>query len=353
MNLDLAQIAVEKELKKLAFAIEKKAAKNLWQKITTKEEELQSFYIYGDVGRGKTMLMRNFFNKVHQAKKSYFHFNVFMNSVHEALRDIRSQKLQVKDELILAVEMVVKKSQVICFDEFQVVDIADAMLLSRIFSYIFSKGIIVVFTSNSKPSELYKNGLQRELFLDFVNKVLLKNCKILYLDSETDYREKFCQNLSQRYFVMSENNCIEVRNIIKNFSEKGGFKPAILKVWGREVKVKRASGRVAVFTFDELCKENFAASDYRAICQNFDLIFLLKLPLLTSEEINEARRLTIFIDEVYENKTALIALASCEADKIYSNLVNASWSKRSISRLNEIKSDHYWQSSNIHISKTN
>lgn len=353
MNLDSQQIAIRKKLEALSKVLEENAAQNFWQKIITSKEQIKSFYIYGDVGRGKTMLMKSFFDSVKKTPKIYFHFNAFMQKIHEALRDIRSEKKasgkDVKDELILAVSRVVDDKKLICFDEFQVVDIADAMLLSRIFSYLFSQGVVVIFTSNSHPKDLYKNGLQREVFLEFVDSILLKHCQVLHLNSEIDYRKQYRESLTKRYFISNKNNREEVKKIIEFFSEGKRAKVSKIKVWGREVKIKKTYGKIAVFTFDELCRNPMSASDYRAICQNFDLIFLLKLPCLTKEEVNEARRLTLFIDEIYENKTALIILAKTKAEKIFLDVIGAEGSKRTTSRLNEIKSDSYWQNSKISI----
>ncbi len=345
--LDFAQIEIEKSLSELAGAIKKKQQKTRLQKIFSKTENIKSLYIYGDVGRGKTMLMRGFFHNLLDVKKSYFHFNVFMNLIHENLHEIRSHKLQVNDELIEAVDRVVGESKVICFDEFQVTDIADAMLLSRIFSYIFARDILVVFTSNLHPSELYKNGLQRELFLKFVNEVLLKNCVVKNLNSKQDYRQTFNDNLAQTYFLNSKENCQIVKQIIKNFAEKDALKPHKIKVWGREIKIKRANKKIAIFDFKELFFENFAASDYRAICQKFSAVFLINLPQFNEEDVNEARRFTLFIDEVYENKLALIILASCDIGEIYNKTKNISYAARTMSRLQEIKSSSYWSNSKI------
>ena len=347
MNLDLKQIEIVKRLEFLARELEENSSQNLWQKIISPKISPKSFYIYGDVGRGKTMLMKAFYDSLHKTPKIYFHFNAFMQKIHETLRDIRSEKKPVKDELIVAVQRVIGEKKLICFDEFQVVDIADAMLLSRIFSYLFAQGVVAVFTSNSYPLDLYKNGLQREVFLEFVHQVLMKNCEILYLDSPTDYRQQYLDNLHKRYFVSNQKNREEIRNIIEAFTHGKKPKSKILKVWGREVKIKKTYGSIAVLTFDELCRVQLSAADYRAICQNFDLIFLLKLPSLLPEEVNEARRLTLFIDEVYENKTALIVLAQSKVDKIFANVINAEGFKRTVSRLNEIKSDHYWKNSKI------
>ncbi len=354
MNLDSRQIAIKNKLEALSKVLEENSSQNFWQKIISEKEQIKGCYIYGDVGRGKTMLMKSFFDSIKKTPKIYFHFNAFMQKIHEALRDIRSEKKvgekkAVKDELLLAVSSVIGEKKLICFDEFQVVDIADAMLLSRIFSHLFAQGILVIFTSNSSPQDLYKNGLQREVFLEFIDQVLLKNCQVLHLNSEIDYRKQYRDSLVKRYFISNKNNRQEVKKIIEIFAEGKRAKVSKLKVWGRELKIKKTYDKIAVFDFDDLCRNPLSASDYSAICQNFDLIFLLKLPCLTKEEVNEARRLTLFIDEIYENKTALIILAKTKAEKIFLDVIGAEGSKRTTSRLNEIKSDSYWQNSKISI----
>ncbi len=342
MLLDPQQILVEKKLQQLAEELENQASVGFFQKIISSKNQLKSFYIHGDVGRGKSMLMKSFFNSLAKTPKVYFHFNSFMRLIHEALRDIRKEEKKFKDELIEAVKRVVGKNQLICFDEFQVMDIADAMLLSRIFSFLFSQNIVTIFTSNSKPLELYKNGLQREVFLEFVEKVLLQNCEVLYLDSPIDYRSRYVKNLTKRYFISNQKNRDEVKKIIETMTDGAKLKPAKIKVWGREIKIKKTYKKVAVFNFDDLCRVEFAAAEYQAICQNFDLIFLLKIPQLLPEDANEARRFVLFIDEVYEKKTGLIVLAKTKSEKIYESGTGAEAFKRTVSRLNEIKSDQYW-----------
>ena len=418
MLLDSQQLLVEKKLKQLAQDLESQNSEGFFKKIISAKTALKSFYIYGDVGRGKSMLMKNFYNSLLKTTKIYFHFNGFMRLIHEALRDIRKEEKKFKDELIEAVKRVVKKNEVVCFDEFQVVDIADAMLLSRIFSYLFAQNVVTVFTSNSQPRNLYKNGLQREVFLEFVDKILLKNCEVLYLNSPTDYRSQYRHNLTKRYFISNKKNREEVQKIIATLTDEKKPKSSKIKVWGREIKVKKTfemvvdnqilkqvqddgalvqddgalvqddgacfenhspqklrhpelvsgsspktqstlrhpelvSGsiaqtqKIAIFNFDQLCRVELAASDYQAICKNFDLIFLLKVPKLTSEDVNEARRFVLFIDEVYENKTALIVLAKTKSEKIYESGIGSETFARTVSRLNEIKSDQYWQESKV------
>jgi cell division protein ZapE len=347
ITLDSQQILVQKRLQKLAENLENNTSTNFFKKISSAKNQQKSLYIYGDVGRGKSMLMKNFFDSIAKTSKIYFHFNSFMRLIHEALRDIRNEKNSVKDELFEAIKRVVKKNQLLCFDEFQVTDIADAMLLGRIFSYLFSEGVVVVFTSNSAPLQLYKNGLQREVFLEFVNKVLLKNCEILYLNSETDYRARYRHNLTQRYFIQSKKSEKEVEEIIENLTLEKDFESKKITVWGREIEIKKTYDKIAVFDFAELCKVAFAASDYQAICQNFDLIFLLKIPQLTPEDVNEARRFTLLIDEIYENKVAMIILAATKPAEIYKSGIGAESFKRTVSRLTEIESDFYWQNSKV------
>ena len=343
--LDSYQILIAKKLHQLGFDLEIKSSSGFFKKIISSKNQLKSLYIYGDVGCGKSMLMKDFFASLSKTPKIYFHFNSFIKAIHEALRDVRKEQKKFKDELIEALKRVIKKNQLLCLDEFQVLDIADAMILERIFSYLFSKNILVVFTSNSHPQELYKNGLQREVFLNFINQVLLKNCEILHLDSSIDYRRQYSKNLAKRYFISNQKNRAELKEIIKNLTGDKKLQSHILKVWGRDLKIKKTFDKIAIFNFDELCRNNLAAADYQAICQNFDLIFLLKLPKLMSEDVNEARRFVLFIDEIYENQVALIILAKTNPEKIYENGVGIEAFKRTISRLNEIKSDQYWQAS--------
>ncbi len=347
MILDPQQILIQKKLQKLALDLKNKASKGFLKKILVNKESPKSFYIYGGVGRGKSMLVNSFFNNLKEVPKIYFHFNAFMRLIHETLRDIRMEKKKYSDELIEAIKRVVKNNQLICLDEFQVLDIADAMLLSRIFSYIFLQKITVVFTSNSNPKDLYQNGLQREVFLEFIDKVLLKNSEVLYLDSPLDYRSLNKKNLNKRYFISNKKNRQEVEQIIENFTDKKTLKSKKLKVWGREIKIKKTYKKIAIINFDDLCRVSFAASDYQVICQNFDLIFLLKVPKLNNEDLNEAKRFTLFIDEVYENKVALVILAKTIAKRIYENGIGFEAFKRTISRLNEIKSDNYWENSKV------
>lgn len=350
--LDSHQKEVQNALKHLAKALESRTKNSMFSRFfTTKHEPISSLYIYGGVGRGKSMLMGEFFQSLTIAKQ-YFHFNHFMRLIHEALRDVRQESKYYPDELIEATKRTIQTKQgttkVICFDEFQVTDIADAMLLSRIFTYVFSQNIVVIFTSNTKPQDLYQNGLQREIFLEFVHHVLIKHCQVLQLDSPTDYRSHYTQNLTKRFFIEGQDPANAVPDIMDHLIDKTALKPTTLKVWGRHITINQTyNQKIAIISFHELCAQNHSASDYQAICAQFHLIFLTNLPKLTPQDVNEARRFILFIDEVYENKTALIVQSQINIDEIYVEGTGHQAFKRTVSRLKEIKSDAYWKASKI------
>ena len=313
-----------------------------------------SIYIHGSVGRGKSKLMQDFFNSIENENKIYIHFNSFMIQLHESLHNIRQQKNDYQDELIEALKLILKNNsrknlpKIICFDEFQVLDIADAMLLSRIFNYIFSQQIIVIFTANSHPLELYKNGLQRELFLDFVNNILLQNCQILHLNSPIDYRTLKLANSFKKFLVNNQTNREIFANYLEEFTKNKIKNIQRISIFGRELIIKNAFENIAVFSANELFFTNLHSSDYHQICNNFDLIFLKNLNNFSIDDANEIRRFTLFIDEVYENKIALIILSKTKIDKLLDEeLINNKFNffARTISRLKEIKSLDYWQQS--------
>ena len=162
-----------------------------------------------------------------------------------------------------------------------------------------------------------------------------------------DYRALYRQSLTKRYFISNKNNRAEVKEIINNLTKQQPLKSRKIKVWGREVKIKKTFEKIAVINFDDICRAELGASDYQAIAKEFDLIFLLKLPILTKQDRNESRRFTLFIDEIYENKTALIILAKTKIENIYGDEAGEHVAARTISRLKEIKSDEYWLASKI------
>lgn len=350
VTLDENQLQLKKEFDLILRQIDNSNS-FLLKIFYSKKIELDDYcglYIYSRPGRGKTMLMKEFFQSAN-IKKSYFHFNDFMYQIHSAKHQLRSKKDQKdfsNEDLIKAVNKVIKGSKLVCFDEFQVADIADAMILGRIFSYFIANGIFVVATSNCPPKDLYKDGIQRELFLDFIDNQLLKNYKIIHFESQKDYRMLKKQGVSQRFFVNNSK--------INEFNKFSDLKTGIIddkvpqqknvKIWGRDIKVNNCYDNIAIFNYQQLIDYDYSATDYRAICQEFDLIFLENLPRFNIEMKNEMKRFMFFIDEVYENNCALIILSCNQIEQIYNEAVIKE-NARVISRLNEIKSDSYFSNS--------
>lgn len=347
--LDPKQQEIDRVLKRVAAKISYKSKSSIFNLFgfNSKKPQNLSCYIYGDVGRGKSMLMKNFFNLVKIKDKAYFHFHNFMNNIHQALRDIRKEGINYNDELIEATKRVIGNDvRLICLDEFQIVDVADLMLIARSFEYIFSKQVTVIFTSNFEPKNLYQSSLQKDLFLNFINNILLKNCQLLCLDSNKDYRLSI-PAISQKYFISKDAKDKKAFDkLFKDITTNVRPIPELLTVWGRELEIKNSYQinsenkqlKIAKLTFDQLCRSNLSANDYRAICKYYDLIFLENLPILSKEEANEAKRFILFIDELYESKTPAVILAEDLPGNIYKNGSNHKVFKRTASRLNEINS---------------
>jgi cell division protein ZapE len=308
------------------------------KKLFDKKTIIKNIYIYGKVGRGKSMLMRHFFENLPIDDKVYFHFNSFMQEVHKELHILRQSNLEKSHLVKRATKKVIGKARLLCFDEMQVEDVADAMILQAVFNYFVENKIIVVLTSNCHPLDLYENGLQRDLFLEFVNKILLTNFLVLSLEGKTDYRSQFLSSKKHYFYPSNSKNKKEVLDIWLKITENESPAPKEIKVLGRSLIVRKAYKNIALFDFKELCRANLSVADYCAICKEFSLIFLLNVPILKAEDRNEAKRLIWFIDEAYEKKVQLVVLAECKPEEIYVKGVGAKAFKRAASRLNEITS---------------
>jgi len=346
--LDNSQVKALDQLNQLKKSLSKSSAEFSFLKIFQKNQNSSSsIYIYGQVGRGKSMLMAKFFNSLEIEDKIYLHFNSFMQKIHRELHKLRKNLHRNYDDIIeIATKNIIGNVRILCFDEFQVEDVTDALILRKIFSYIFAHQILVVFTSNSHPKNLYKNGLQRDSFIKFIDEILLKNCQVINLDNGIDYRRQYLQLVKKHYFFpINAKNKNEINEIFSKITEGSDPEPIEIKILGRKLLIKNCYKNVARFDFKELFNENFGVADYQAICKKFDIIFLLNIPQLTKEDVNEARRLILFIDEIYENKVALLILAQVKFDEIYSDGIGFESFKRASSRLNEIISDSYWQRS--------
>ncbi len=270
-------------------------------KKTTPEEPLKGIYIHGSVGRGKTMLMDMFFRCVSVERKRRAHFHSFMQDVHARIHAVRSAPANGKgrDPIEIVAEQLFDEAWLLCFDEFSVTDIADAMILGRLFSALWKKGAVVVATSNVEPVNLYKDGLNRALFLPFIDQ-LLSQMDVLRLDARTDYRlEKLGDE--QLYFTPNDEAARAALDRLWDRMANGAPPlPRDLAVLSRTLTIPIAGWGVARFTFEQLCGAPLAANDYLAIARAFHTVIIDDVPVMDEANRNEAKRFITAIDIFYE-----------------------------------------------------
>lgn len=291
-------------------------------------------YMFGDVGRGKTMLMDLFFDHVDIAKKKRLHFHPFMRDVHALIKEMRHN--HSGDPIPLVAEAIMKDTSLLCLDELHVNDITDAMILGRLFSTMFDKDLVVVATSNSAPGDLYKNGLNRSLFLPFIE-LVGKKMDVLQLDARLDYRRYDFQN-TPHFFTPADKKA-RCRLDQLWFEWAGHVTPHSggVDVGARRIIIPCMGGGMARFSFDDLCGQPLGAHDYLALCEHFHTFFIDDIPQLSSQRYNEARRFITLIDTFYDQKRRLIVSSMVEPDEIYVDGPGAVEFARTASRLTEMR----------------
>src|SRR5437588_263884 len=307
---------------------------------------IKGIYIYGDVGRGKTMLMDLFFESSPGARKRRAHFHEFMLDVHERIHAIR-QKMKFgehadDDPLKLVAEELEAEAWLLCFDEFHVTDIADAMILGRLFAQLFERGIILVATANVPPDELYKDGLNRALFLPFID-MLNARMDVIQLSARTDFR---LEKLTGQPVWYVPDDAAADASLDQAWRRLGGGERGgalELAVKGRSVHVPSAFMGVARFSFHDLCEEPLAAADYLRIAREFHTVIIDHVPVMTYDDRNAAKRFIILIDTFYDMNVKLIASAAAAPDALYDadEGFEAREFKRTASRLIEMRSQAY------------
>ncbi len=298
----------------------------------------RGIYIWGSVGRGKTMLMDLFYEATAFAPKRRVHFHEFMADVHA--RIAKARNAVPGDPIPHVARGIAKEARLLCFDEMHVTDIADAMILGRLFSALFAAGTVVVTTSNAKPSDLYKNGLNRQLFLPFIA-LLKERLDVFELGAEKDFR---LDKLSGRqlYFYPAD---VSARAALDgHWSRLPGNhpgKPQTIEVLGRNIVVPLASMGVARFAFEDLCEAPLGANDYLHIAHAFHTILIDGIPSLTPDRRNAARRFITLVDALYDNRVCLIASAAAEPMALYPIGDGSDLFERTASRLTEMGSEAY------------
>ncbi|CAN7325335.1 cell division protein ZapE [Rhizobium sp. LjRoot30] len=352
LQADKAQMDVAARLDKVLAALKgrRPAAKSSalgWLFAKKKPAEpVHGLYIHGSVGRGKTMLMDMFFEMAPVSRKRRAHFHEFMADVHNRIhahrQKLKNGQTKQADPVPPVAEALFEEAELLCFDEFTVTDIADAMILARLFGELFSRGCVLVATSNVEPDNLYRDGLNRGLFLPFVG-LLKKHVDVVTLDSPTDYRMEKLDGLPV-YMAPVDTKATEAMD--KAWSAAiNGHKVAALDIdmKGRAVKVPQAAGRVARFSFADLCEKPLGASDYLAIADRFDVIFLDHIPHLGPEKRNETKRFIILIDMLYDHAVRLFASADAMPETLLTEKRGTEGFEfdRTISRLFEMRSADY------------
>jgi cell division protein ZapE len=307
---------------------------------------VQGLYIYGEVGRGKTLLMDLFFETSTVKRKRRVHFHEFMADVHERVhayrQELKNGEVAEQDSIHRAAAAVAEEAWLLCFDEFHVTDIADAMILGRLFTQLFELGVVVVATSNLAPGELSKDGLNRGLFVPFIA-LLEKYCEVVRLDARIDFRLEKLTGVPTWYVPDDKKAAVALEAAWRRLSAGNGGAEQKLVVKGHTIRVPKAAMGVARFSFADLCGQPLAAADYLKIAHEFHTIILEHIPVMDFDRRNEAKRFIILIDTLYDHGVKLLASAQAEPDALYvaTDGYEAQEFKRTASRLIEMRSQAY------------
>ncbi|THY88316.1 hypothetical protein D6C92_07689 [Aureobasidium pullulans] len=280
----------------------------------------KGLYMYGDVGSGKTMMMDLFYDTLpgNIKRATRIHFHNFMQEVHRDLHKVKMQYGTDIDAIPFVAAHIAKRSSVLCFDEFQCTDVADAMILRRLVESLMHHGTVIVTTSNRHPTELYKNGVQRESFVPCIN-LLQRQLRVLNLDSPTDYRKIPRPPSGVYHFPLNKAASTHISHWFKYLGdfEKDPPHPAECHVWGRPIQVPQASGKAAHFDFDELIGRATGAADYIELMRNYDAFIVSNVPQMDHRSRDRARRFITFIDAVYESHAKLVLTTAVPLTELF------------------------------------
>jgi cell division protein ZapE len=306
---------------------------SFFKKILKKKNKL-GFYLVGDVGVGKTMILNYFFDELKE-KKIRLHFNEFMINFHDFIFQNKNQ--HDKNKIDHFIKDLKKKAQIIYFDEFQVTNIVDAMILGKLFKKIFENNIKVIFSSNININDLYKDGLQRDQFIPFI-KILEYNCHEKALLIEDDYRTNKNINLKRFLFPINQSTNFIFNKFFRKMTKDKIKSTKVIEVKGRQIVLENFYNGVVKFNFEELCNRNYGSEDYINIAKNCNFVFIDNLPLFNENNSNQQQRFITLIDILYEKKILLTIRSEIDLNLLKSSKNLSSSFKRTISRLYELTS---------------
>jgi cell division protein ZapE len=321
-------------------AVQPKLKKRSWyQRILGNEEPLDTIkglYFWGGVGRGKTYLMDTFYECLPPGKKMRIHFHRFMHRVHQELAKLKD----VENPLNLVADIFAKETRLICFDEFFVSDITDAMLLGGLFEQLFERGIVLVATSNIPPHELYLNGLQRVRFLPTIA-LLEEFTEIVNVDSGIDYRLRTLKKAEIYHYPLDEQAQVNLVSYFDQLADEPKRDDIEIIVVNRVLKVSKEADGIALFEYSMLCESNRSQVDYMEISRCYNTILLANVKVMGQENDNTARRFIALVDEFYERNVKLIISAQVPMEQLYEGGILSFEFRRCLSRLQEMQSTEY------------
>lgn len=338
LSSDPAQSAALDALQRLERDLSKKG-------LFGSRPEVRGVYLWGPPGRGKSMLMDLFFACAPEPRKSRAHFHAFMARIHDLIGQWRKGDKKARqatfgqskgdDPIAPVAALIASESRLLCFDELQVTDIADAMILGRLFQALFEEGVVLAVTSNREPGDLYRDGINRQLFLPFID-LIRDKCDVVAVAGERDWRRERLQGRQVWFSPDGADNRDAFETLWSELKGEETEEPAHLSVLGRDVIIDRTAGGLARATFAELCARPLGPQDYLAVAERFHTLFLDGVPRLSPANHHEARRLVTLIDALYEAKTRLVVLAGAAPDALYPEGTGAFEFERTASRLTEM-----------------
>jgi cell division protein ZapE len=308
---------------------------NRLKKWLDRSDPPRGVWLWGGVGRGKSFLMDLFFDQVPMVRKTRLHFHEFMRGVHRELRELR----QVQDPLDEVARRIADRYRLICFDEFHVSDVADAMILERLLNGLFRHGVTFVMTSNYRPDDLYPDGLHREALLPAIA-LLRRHLDVVGVDAGIDYRRLEAEQAYAWRSPCDEAMISELEGAFRQVAGAAG-QAQVLLIEHREVPALKCCGEVVWFSFDTLCSTPRSQLDYLEIASRFHTVFLSGVPRMSAAMSSEARRFTWLVDVLYDQKVKLLVCAACAADQLYTEGAFAHEFTRTVSRLVEMQSRDY------------